>query len=371
MGEFPPALEGTHYYCNQQENEERPSFNLANDSIDHAQEVIDRRRPSEPKYCAMNSVIISPPPSRQSSVRTLSPRMRAETLTVPNTWIGSESTPNPHRVRKISHPTYTFLGEERPYDFPGKSRSGLLYAEDDYRLAAGQFIDSSCPCVAKYPEPTPETDRSSSMEENKPSQVRNDTTQAYHRLLLFVAAVLLFILLVTGITVATKRIGKSTKIDIVEVIEILKSKQTESPKVADTTTKRPFFKDIPDRNEVETVTEEVEMICCKVVRVQSTAKVAQVYPSILGEYRKTKMPSDRPIYAKLGSPMRYLSQPQSDKHVLGYSWGVSQTPQAKWGYIRSSKAGPCPTMAGKWKVFDKETKRWLVDKTLKIVCKEP
>jgi hypothetical protein len=31
------------------------------------EDVMDERRPSEPKYCAMNSVIISPAPSRQSS----------------------------------------------------------------------------------------------------------------------------------------------------------------------------------------------------------------------------------------------------------------------------------------------------------------
>ena len=103
----------------------------------------------------------------------------------------------------------------------------------------------------------------------------------------------------------------------------------------------------------------------------STAKVANAYPSFLGKYRKTNIPFNRPIYAKDSLPVRYLSQPQSDKQVLGYSWGVSQTPEAKWGYIRSSKASTCPTMAGKWKVFDKRSRRWLVDNTLKVVCQEP
>ena len=155
---------------------------------------MDDRRPSEPKYCAMNSVIISPPPSRQSSVHNISPRMRAETLAVPNTWVGKES--NHHPVRKISHPSYTFFGEERTYDLPGESRSGLLYAEDDYRMAANQVQETSCPCLAKHPEPSP--DKSYKMEENIPVQDRNDMTQVYHRLVMFMAVVLLFILLVTG-----------------------------------------------------------------------------------------------------------------------------------------------------------------------------
>ena len=192
----------------------------------------------------------------------------------------------------------------------------------------------------------------------------------------------------------SKKFGKTTKIDIVEVIEILKSKQTEKPKKEDTTTtttkrpktknfpatkndvetfitKRTFPKDIPHRKKVDTATKEVDVTCCRIVNIISRGLVSQVYPTIMGEYRRTKMPSDRPIYAKMGSPMRYLSQPQSDQQVLGYSWGVSQTPKAKWGYIRSSKAGPCPTLAGKWKVFDKNSKRWLEDTTLQIVCKEP
>ena len=167
---------------------------IENASKEENQVLIDDRRPSEPKYCAMNSVIISPPPSRQSSVRNISPRMRAETLTVQNTWVGKES--NHHRVRKISHPSYTFFVEERDSDFPGESRSGLLYAEDDYRMAVNQVQETSCPCLAKHPEPSP--DKSCKMEENNPVQDRNNMTQFYHRLVMFVALLLLFILLVTG-----------------------------------------------------------------------------------------------------------------------------------------------------------------------------
>ena len=155
------------------------------------------RRPSEPKYCAMKSVIISPKQSRASSVRLSNPRMRAETLTVPNTWIGSEPAPSSQRVRKISHPSYMFFGEDRAYDFPAKSNSSQLYADDDYRSVAGQFLDSNCPGVPTCSAHSPPSE--SSREENSLSQNRNSTTRAYHQLLLFVAATLLIVLLVTGL----------------------------------------------------------------------------------------------------------------------------------------------------------------------------
>ena len=177
-----------------QENGCCPSLKIENPPKEETEDLMNERRPSEPKYCAMNSVIISPAPSRQSSVRNISPRMRAETLAVPNTWIGKE--PDHHRVRKISHPSYTFFGEERTYDFPGESRSGLLYAEDDYRMAANQVQETNFPCLEKHPEPSP--DKSFNMEESNSVQDRNDMTQVYHRLVMFVAVILLFILLVTG-----------------------------------------------------------------------------------------------------------------------------------------------------------------------------
>ena len=141
----------------------------------------------------MNSVIISPPPSRPSSIRLNRPRMRAETMNVPNTWVGSQSLASSPRARKISHPTYSFYGEERAYDFPSKSHSSQLYADDDYRTAAGQFLDSTCPCSPSYsPEPVTTREENMNMENNK------ETTRDYQRFLLLVAAILLLILLVTG-----------------------------------------------------------------------------------------------------------------------------------------------------------------------------
>jgi len=384
-------LANNSFSCESQQNEECSSSKIENKCHDLKQDRITERRPSSPKYCTMNSVIISPAPSRQSSIRLSHPRTRAETLNIPNTWMGLESVPSSQRVRKLSQPTYSdpklnpsysFYGEERAYDFPSKGHSSL-YAEDDYRSAAGQFLDSTCPCSPRY-----SLDSGSSTEEKTPSETSQGATRAYNRFLLFVAATLLIVLVVTGITVVSKKMGKTTKIDIVEVIEILKSKQTEGPKKEELTTTTRTPKNFPNRNDaetfattrrtilknrnkVETSREEVEVICCKIVSIVSQDKVAQVYPTILGDYRRTKIVSERPIYAKLGAPIRYLSQPQSDTHVLGYSWGVSQTPKAKWGYIRSSKAGPCPTLAGKWKVFDRDTKRWIEDSTLQIVCKDP
>ena len=107
----------------------------------------------------------------------------------------------------------------------------------------------------------------------------------------------------------SKKMGKTTKIDIVEVIEILKSKQTEGPKKEELTTTTRTPKNFPNRNDaetfattrrtilknrnkVETSREEVEVICCKIVSIVSQDKVAQVYPTILGDYRRTKIVSE-------------------------------------------------------------------------------
>ena len=59
---------------------------------------------------------------------------------------------------------------------------------------------------------------------------------------------------------ATKRLGRTTKIDIVEVIEILKSKQTENKNIDETTQKNQLYEDATDIIVVEKDTEEVELL---------------------------------------------------------------------------------------------------------------
>ena len=167
----------------------------------------------------------------------------------------------------------------------------------------------------------------------------------------------------------TKRIVQSNKIDIVDVLKILRNKQIQGTKEQTTKTVE-FFNDIfhPVTENIDS--DKVDTVCCEFVSITSSDTLANLYPNILGEYRKTYQGTFQPIYAKYSNTVQYLSQPKSDSDVLDYSWGVSPTPEAKWGYISSSKSAPCPTMAGQWKVFHKDTKRWVVDKTIKVICTE-
>ena len=167
-----------------------------------------------------------------------------------------------------------------------------------------------------------------------------------------------------------KRSEQSSSVDIVEVLEIIRNTPVKNSEKEQTTEPDESFDEIFYHDAEIIDSEETDNICCDVVIVISTDTVANFYPAILGEYRKTNLGTTLPIYAKGSTPVQYLSQPQSDGEVLGYSWGVSPAPEAKWGYIRSSKSAPCPTMAGQWKVFHKGTNRWGVDTTLKVVCKE-
>ena len=192
-------------FSDSQQNEECSSFPKENECPDLSHERIAERRPSSPKYCTMNSVIISPAPSRQSSIMLShpSPRTRAETLNIPNRWLGMESVPSSHRVRKISqpsfsdpklNPTYSFYGEERAYDFPSKDHTSL-YSKEDYRSPAEQFLDSTCPCSPRY-----SLQSDNSRQESNHSETTNKAARAYNRFILFVAATLLLVLIVTGLS---------------------------------------------------------------------------------------------------------------------------------------------------------------------------
>ena len=99
--------------------------------------------------------------------------------------------------------------------------------------------------------------------------------------------------------------------------------------------------------------EDSESICCDHIRISSEGKVRAMYPHILGDYQYY----DPLYYIKPGStkPL-YLTQPKATGHVWGYTWGVTLSLEARWGYIRSGYSAPCPTMAGQWKVYDKVSK---------------
>ena len=111
--------------------------------------------------------------------------------------------------------------------------------------------------------------------------------------------------------------------------------------------------------------EDVELIkiaCCTTLTITSKTKTRLYYPFILGNY--SLVPLDRKtVYKKIGEKPQYLSRP-----VAGYSWGVSSMPGARWGYVRSSKAAPCPHMAGHWLVYHRGIKRWVRDWSFTVQC---
>merc|ERR1712142_210416 len=159
-------------------------------------------------------------------------------------------------------------------------------------------------------------------------------------------------MLVLGIILVFRKSPQTTKVDIVEVIERIRSNQMETTNSIEsndislttsvnTESKTVFHEDV----------ERVKVDCCDVIKVYGGQKFKKMYPTIAGVYRKTKIPSFRPTYVKITPPTVYISQPEVQKNspVLGYSWGLSKSPQAKWGYIRSTRTGACPTMAGRWK----------------------
>ena len=110
--------------------------------------------------------------------------------------------------------------------------------------------------------------------------------------------------------------------------------------------------------------EDSENTCCSHIKISSEGKARAMYPHILGKYQIIDSSYD----IKLGKKPLYLTQPESAGPIWGYTWGVNHSPVSKWGYIRSSYTTPCPSMAGQWTVFDKNTKKWAVDRTLKVTC---
>ena len=112
----------------------------------------------------------------------------------------------------------------------------------------------------------------------------------------------------------------------------------------------------------------VEFYCCGRIQISSYGLVEEMYPFILGNYEQIETNHQQITFVKTGPPKMFLIQPETTEHVWGYTWGVSRSAKAKWGYIKSSSISPCPTMAGRWKVYDQNIKRWVMDKTLLVEC---
>ena len=118
--------------------------------------------------------------------------------------------------------------------------------------------------------------------------------------------------------------------------------------------------------------EDAEMIkipCCSSLKITSKGRTKLLYRFLLGEYRLVSGKNTKAMYKKRGQNQLYISRPKSHSARLLYSWGVSHTPEAKWGYIRSGKTAPCPDMAGEWMVYLRSSKRWTRDTTLSVKCK--
>ena len=198
--------------------------------------------------------------------------------------------------------------------------------------------------------------------------------------LLAVSVIFISIIAFLGVTMATERMDSSEDIDLAEVqkvLEILKAENKEEKTVREKVDEtwnefagEPTYRnELPDNiYEIEEDAETIEIDCCKSIRISSTASTKLFYPFLLGEYKMEKRESKKPIYVKAGQRTLYLSQPVSHSRVLGYSWGVSQTPEAKWGYVRSNKASACPAMEGQWMVYDRKINKWTKDITLSVKC---
>jgi hypothetical protein len=127
-----------------------------------------------------------------------------------------------------------------------------------------------------------------------------------------------------------------------------------------------YFYDLTSLAEDEEHQRKAESTCCGHVKISSEGAVRAMYPHILGDYKHISSS----YYVKPGPKPLFLIQPEPTELVWGYTWGVSPAAEAKWGYIRSGYTASCPTMADQWKFFDRNTKRWEVDTTLQVLCRD-
>ena len=118
----------------------------------------------------------------------------------------------------------------------------------------------------------------------------------------------------------------------------------------------------------EHFTKRTMLVCCKSVCLSSNASTKFLHPFLLGEYTMVEKELNKPIYMKKGNQNLYISQPVSKNPMLGYNWSVSHLPNAKWGYMGSTKNSACPDTASPWQVYDKDIKRWVRDLTISVTC---
>ena len=110
-----------------------------------------------------------------------------------------------------------------------------------------------------------------------------------------------------------------------------------------------------------------EYFCCPNVKVSSSGRAGQLYPSLMGEYKVIEERSVVPVYKKTGEDM-YLYKP-SDTPGKKYSWSVSHSPNISWGYLEGGLNGDCPDHVPLWRVFDINTRRWTKDVTISVLCR--
>jgi hypothetical protein len=108
--------------------------------------------------------------------------------------------------------------------------------------------------------------------------------------------------------------------------------------------------------------------CCKSVWISSNASTEFLHPFLLGEYTMVEKKLHKPIYVKKGNQKLYISQPISHNPMLSYNWSVSHLPNAKWGYMGSSKNSACPDTAGPWQIYDKDLRKWTRDLKVSVTC---
>ena len=111
-----------------------------------------------------------------------------------------------------------------------------------------------------------------------------------------------------------------------------------------------------------------DITCCGQIIISSYAQAREMYPFILGIYKQRETLHQVNLYIKTGTPEMFMIQPETNSQVWGYNWGVSRSSETNWGYMRSASHAVCPTMADKWKVFDKSIKSWVMDQTVRVKC---
>ena len=169
-----------------------------------------------------------------------------------------------------------------------------------------------------------------------------------------------------GLSIALWMLENKGKDELNMVLEQAQNNLSQKKNI-EQATGEDFSSDLPDYDDDDEppVVEEggVDGDCCGHVTISSEGLAQSLYPYILGDYKHIGhntyiKPSTRPVY---------LNQPPYSGRS-GYSWGVSQSQGARWGYIRSGYTSPCPTRAGVWKVFNRYTKTWVLDNTLQVLC---